>query len=113
MHELTLCQRIMSIINEYSRGKNYHRVKKIVLEIGQLAAVDEEALRFGFDVVAKGTLAEGAILDVIEIEGQAICDACQKTGKLKHYYDACQNCGHYSLTITQGEELRVSCMEVV
>ena len=93
-------------------GKNCNRVKKINLEIGQLTGVDESALRFGFEAITKGTIAEHAVLGLIEIEGQALCDTCQKTVKLKHYYDACQTCGHFSLTITQGEELRVKSMEV-
>jgi len=88
------------------------RVKKISLAIGQLAAVDPEALRFSFDVVTQGTVAEAAFLDIIEIEGEAFCASCQKTVKIKRYYDACKTCGHFSLTITQGEELRVMCMEV-
>lgn len=112
MHELSLCRSILDIVNEHIDGKNCRRVKRISLEIGQLAAVDELALRFGFEVLSKGTLAEQAILDIIEIEGKALCDTCLKTVKLKNYYDACQTCGHCSLTITQGEELRVKFLEI-
>ncbi len=112
MHELSLCQTILNIINDHVSGKNYNCVKKISLNIGQLVAVDPAALRFGFDVVAKGTLAEKALLDIIEVEGKATCDICQKTVKLKRYYDACPTCGNFSLTITQGEELRVQFIEV-
>ena len=112
MHELSLCQRILDIINTTISGKNYSSIKKISLEIGQLAAVDPEALHFSFNVVTKGTIAADALLDIIEIDGEAICDICQKTVKLKRYYDACPDCGHFSLTVTQGEELRVKSMEV-
>jgi len=112
MHELSLCRTIIDIINDRVERKKYTRVKKISLEIGSLAAIDESSLRFGFDVVAKGTIAEGAILDIIKIEAQAICGMCHKTVKLRHYYDACQNCGQFLSVVTQGEELRVKCMEV-
>ena len=112
MHELSLCRAILDIINEHVAGKNCTRVKKISLEIGQLAAVDESALRFGFEAITTGTIAEQAHLDIIEVEGHAMCDTCHKTVKLKHYYDPCQICGQYSLAITQGEELRVKCMEI-
>ncbi|OGV40721.1 MAG: hydrogenase maturation nickel metallochaperone HypA [Legionellales bacterium RIFCSPHIGHO2_12_FULL_42_9] len=112
MHELSLCRSLLDIINEHVVGNYFKCIKKVTLEVGQLSAVDESALRFGFEIVTKGTLAEGAILDIITIEGQAICNACHQYVKLEHYYDACLNCGQFSLTVTQGEELRIQSMEV-
>ncbi len=112
MHELSLCQSILNIINDSVSGKNCRSIKKIALEIGQLTAVDHAALSFSFDVIKKGTIAENAILEIIEVEGWAICEFCQKAVRLKHYYEACQTCGNFSLTVTQGEELRVKFMEI-
>lgn len=113
MHELSLCRSLLDIINEHIAGKPVKCVYKVTLEVGQLAAVDESALRFGFEMTTKGTLAESAILDIITVEGQAICNTCHQCVKLENYYDACQNCGQFSLTVTQGEELRIQSMEVV
>lgn len=112
MHELTLCRTMLEIINEHVSEKNCRSVKKIVLEIGQLAAVDEAALRFGFEVICKETIAERASLEIIAVEARAICDACQKTVTLKQYYDACESCGHCSLSVIQGDELRIKFIEV-
>ena len=112
MHELSLCRTLIAIIKEQVQGKNCRSVKKIGLEIGELAAVDQSALCFGFEVTCKNTLAESAILEIIAVEGQAICDACHNTVKLKQYYDACEICGHLSLTVTQGDELRIKYIEV-
>lgn len=112
MHELSLCRYIIDIINEHVSNVSCSLVKKVTLETGELAGVDQGALRFGFDVTAKGTVAEGALLEIITIPGQAICDSCQKTVPISHYYDPCQTCGQFSLTVTQGDELRVKSMEV-
>ncbi len=112
MHELSLCRTMLDMINEHVSNRNCRRVKKVVLEIGQLATVDEAALRFGFDVICKGTIAEQAILEMMTVEAQARCDHCQKTVKLQHYYDACENCGHFSLSVLQGDELRIKWIEV-
>ena len=113
MHELSLCRSLLDIINEHLAGKHFKCVTKVTLEVGQLAAVDESALRFGFDIVTKGTFAEGAILEIHTVGGLAICNMCHQCVKLDNYYDACQNCGQFSLTATQGEELRVLSMEVI
>jgi hydrogenase nickel incorporation protein HypA/HybF len=112
MHELSLCRAIIGIINEHIAGKHCKRIKKITIEIGQLAAVDESALRFGFEAITKGTLAEQADLDIITLEGQAVCESCKKTVVLQHYYDPCQTCGHFALKVTQGEEMRVKSLEI-
>lgn len=112
MHELSLCRTILDIIKEHVSIKNCSCVKKIVLELGQLAAVDEAALRFGFEAICKETIAAHAILEIIAVEAQAVCDSCKKTVKLKQYYDACESCGHFSLNVIQGDELRIKFIEV-
>lgn len=111
MHELWLCRGILDIIREKTVNKLI-RVKKITLEIGQLAAVEKEALLFSFSVASKGTVAEDAALQIIEIPAQARCESCKNIVFLQQYYDDCSICGGHSLTVIQGEELRVQSMVV-
>lgn len=112
MHELWLCKSIMEIIQQSALTTNTTKVKKIVLEIGQLTAVDKDSLLFSFQVTTQGTLAEDAELYIIDIPGIAQCESCRKMVPLRQYYDTCQACGSHALTVTQGEELRVKSMEV-
>lgn len=112
MHELWLCKRIFEIVQEQAGEKNATCIKKIVLEVGQLAGVDQEALRFSFQVLAAGTRVEKAVLQIIPIHGEALCEFCQKKVPLLQYYDACPLCGKHSLTVTQGEDLRIKSMVV-
>lgn len=112
MHELSLCRAILDIIHDHVTDKSGKQVKKIGLEIGQLAAVDEAALHFGFDAVRKGTVAHQAILEIVTIPGMALCNLCRTTIAVQHSYDLCPTCGNMSLTITQGEELRVNYLEI-
>src|SRR5689334_13862770 len=111
MHELSLCRMILEIVNKQASERKCQQITRISLELGQLAAVDEQVLKFCFGVAAAGTLAEHAILDIIPIEGKAICDFCQKTVRLKNYYDGCDSCGRFSLQVIEGEALRVKSME--
>ena len=112
MHELWLCKSILEILTQKALEKKCTRVKQIVLEIGQLAAIDKAALIFSFNIATEGTLAENARLQIIDIPAEAFCESCQKTGPVQQYYDACQSCGAHALNITQGEELRVQSMVV-
>jgi hydrogenase nickel incorporation protein HypA/HybF len=112
MHEMALCEGVLQVLEEYARKQGYTRVKTVWLEIGGLAGVEIEAMRFGFDVVTNGTLAEGAGLEIIELPGKAWCMQCAKTVPVKQRYDACPECGGYPLQVTGGEELRIRELEV-
>lgn len=112
MHELTIARSILAIVEQRAAELHCQSVKKISLEIGELTAIDEASLRFSFTVLTKGSIAEHAILEINWLKGQAVCDFCQETVMLKNYYDGCNICKKYSLTVTQGEELRVKSMEI-
>jgi hydrogenase nickel incorporation protein HypA/HybF len=112
MHELSLCESILQTLQEQACVQDYRQVQIVRLEIGALAGVEIEAMRFGFDVVTHGTLAEGAELEIIEVEGRAQCLHCGKNVTIKQRFDACPVCGNYQLQLTSGEELRIKELEV-
>ena len=72
MHELSITRNVVAICAEQARGK----VTRVTLEIGKLSAVLPEAVRFCFDVCAKGTPIEGARLEIIETPGRGRCRDC-------------------------------------
>jgi hydrogenase nickel incorporation protein HypA/HybF len=112
MHEMAISESIVGILEDEARCQHYARVKKVRLEIGPLAGVETEALRFSFDVVTRGTLAENAVLEIIGTDGQAYCLACEKSVPISQRYDACPDCGGYQLQVTGGEEMRIKDLEV-
>ena len=112
MHEMSLCESVLQLIEQQAVSQNYHRVKTVWLEIGTLAGVELEAMRFCFDAVTRTSLAEGARLEIIEVPGQGHCLSCGKTVSVVRRYDACPECGGYPLRVTDGEQLRVKELEV-
>jgi len=88
------------------------RVERIVLEIGQLSLVLPDAVRFCFDLVARGTACEGAVLEIIETPGRGRCRQCKKELALGDLLEACP-CGHVDVEVLAGQELRVKEMDVV
>lgn len=112
MHEMSICDSILGLLQEQAQAQNFSKVERICLEIGPLSGVEVEALKFGFDVVMRGTLAEGARLDIIEPEGTAWCMPCGQTVKIEQRFDACPECGSHQLQVTGGGELRVKELEV-
>jgi hydrogenase nickel incorporation protein HypA/HybF len=108
MHELAIVHGIVESVTARSGGG---RIVRIVLEIGELAAVLPDALRFCFDIVAEGTLAEGATLDIRPTEGLGRCRECRRETPMHKLYGQCP-CGSTSLELLRGDELRIKEMEV-
>ncbi|PZM80343.1 MAG: hydrogenase maturation nickel metallochaperone HypA [Candidatus Melainabacteria bacterium] len=108
MHELSIMINIVSIVQEHSQDQRVVRVK---LEIGKLAAVVPDSLRFCFDVCTKGTNLEGAVLEIDEIEPLGECNLCMRRFPLDLLAVRCP-CGSRSVKCVAGEELKVKEMEV-
>ncbi|AKV03372.1 [NiFe] hydrogenase nickel incorporation protein HypA [Labilithrix luteola] len=109
MHELAITQSIVEHIEEHLEGS---RVVRVVLEIGALSAIVPDAVRFCFDVCARGTNLEGATLEIIRTEGTGGCRACGRTMPLDSLVASCA-CGSTDVAILRGQELRVRDVEVV
>ena len=60
MHEMSLAEGVLQIVEDAARSQGFSQVTAVRLEIGRLSSVEPEALRFCFDVVVRGSLAEGA-----------------------------------------------------
>ena len=113
MHEMSICESIREIFEEQARTQGFARIERVKLAIGALSGVEPEAIRFGFDVVMRGSLAEGAALEIDEIAARAWCLPCAAEVAIEQRYDACPVCGSYQLQVTGGEEMTIREMEVV
>ena len=112
MHEMSLAMGVLQIVEEAARAQRFRRVRSVLLEIGELSMVEVEAMRFCFDAVSRGTLAEGAVLNVVEVAGQGLCFNCNMTVPLAALYDPCPACGGHPVQATGGTEMRMKELEV-
>lgn len=110
MHELGITRSIVALVTEHAAGRQVVRVK---VELGRLSGVVSEALCFCFALCAHGTLADGARLDIVEVEGLGRCSACGAEHRLEIPIGCCPSCGKPALRIVAGEELNIREMEVL
>jgi hydrogenase nickel incorporation protein HypA/HybF len=68
-------------------------------------------VRFCFDVCAKDTVVEGALLEIIETPGRAICRDCNGEVAMTQLFERCR-CGGANLRIVAGEEMKIREMEL-
>lgn len=111
MHEMAIAEGILDIAREHAARENSARVTEIGLLLGEMAGVEEDALRFCFSSLARGTLAEGAALSVKRVPLVGRCGACGHEQPIAHYNFVCPKCGG-GLGIVSGRELRVEYLEM-
>lgn len=109
---MSLAQGIVDLAEERAAADGFRRVTKVFLRIGALAHVDPRALEFGFDVVSKGSVAAGAELVLERTGAKAYCVACGLSFAVESRGSPCPHCQQHEWLLQQGEELRVSEMEV-
>jgi hydrogenase nickel incorporation protein HypA/HybF len=112
MHEMSLAEGIRTIVQDQARTHGFTRVKTLRLEVGRFAGVEKPALEFAFDVVMRGSPAEGARLEMIDLPGRALCYDCMTTVEIAERLDPCPLCGGGKLIPNGGDEMRIKDMEV-
>ena len=104
MHELSVAGGIVAIAEQHARGR---RITRVEVEIGRLRQVVPDALRFGFNLVAKGTALDGAELALEEIPVGLECRRCAARSEADRFPLACDACGSLDVEVTDGEQLQV------
>lgn len=107
MHEMSLAEGILQIVEDTAAQQGFRRVTEVRLEIGALSGVEVDALSFCLDVALKGSVADGARVELERLPGQGYCLDCGKTVLVNALYDPCPTCGSYQVQATGGTEMRV------
>ena len=112
MHEMSLAEGVLQLIENAAREQSFDRVSAVWLEIGELSGVEIEAMSFCFDVVTRDSIADGARLEIIALPGTGWCMKCAMTVPMAEVFGECPQCGGHQLQVTGGTEMRVKELEV-
>ena len=112
MHEMSLCEGVLQIIESEAKKQQFTLVKRVVIDVGVLSGVEISAFEFAFEVVMRGSVAEDAILEIRPIKAQAWCMHCAAVVTVDQRYSPCPLCGSFQLQISSGDELKVKELEV-
>lgn len=108
MHELALMEDMVQAIQ---RSVERGRIYAVHLEVGELTAVEPDALRFCFEVCTRGTRIEGAVLDIRQVAASARCLSCGGEFAPGPIRGLCP-CGSGEVEVLAGNELRLRGVEV-
>jgi hydrogenase nickel incorporation protein HypA/HybF len=108
VHELALME---GVIEGALARAGDARISIVRLEIGRLAGVALDALRFCFEICTHGTSLADATLDIVEIAARARCRSCGAEREVDSLVSACA-CGSFDQQLLTGHELRLKELEV-
>lgn len=77
MHELSIVQGILEIVERERIARGFKKVRSVELQCGHYSCVSEESLRFLFEAAATGPHLEGAAIELVRMPAMRICGACR------------------------------------
>lgn len=113
MHELSLAEEIVRMVEDSAARERFRRVATLRLEAGALAGVEVASLRFALEAIVPGTCLEAATIVIDEPQGRAWCSTCAAEVSIASRAEPCPVCNAYPLTMLQGDALRVVDLVVV
>jgi len=109
VHELSIADAVIQTALRYAGGRH---VARIELKVGHLRQVVPGALTLGLELVAVGTSAEGAELDIEEIPARVSCKECAAENVVSRFPLACADCDSLHVEVISGNELFVDAIEL-
>ncbi|HEY2176190.1 MAG TPA: hydrogenase maturation nickel metallochaperone HypA [Mycobacteriales bacterium] len=102
MHEVGLCEGILDAVERRAAGRKVTRVR---VRMGVLHRVSEPALQMAFSLVAAGSVAEEARVDLVTVPLRAQCRDCGEESESDDPLDICPACGSTDLQVDAGDEM--------
>jgi len=113
MHEMSIVQTLLEQIELEVRCSGHAgRVLAVHLVVGRLSGVHVDSLRFAFELLGPGTIAEGAELAVDQPRAELVCRDCHAVHPTDELTALCPDCGSSRVTIQGGQQLLLQSIEL-
>jgi hydrogenase nickel incorporation protein HypA/HybF len=114
MHEFSICEGLVeAVLKEMGKlDPPPDRLVRIRVVMGRLHQIVPDYLDQAFEVLARGTAAEGAEMNMEMLPVVGRCNACQWEGEVEPPFFRCGRCEALDLDVVKGKELYLDRMEV-
>lgn len=109
MHELSIAAAVADTAVAHAAGR---KVSVVRLRVGRLRQVVPRSLEFSFGLVTRGTVADGAVLELELVPAVLRCRPCAVAWEIEQAAFRCLACGGSDVEVLSGEELQVESIEV-
>ncbi|NWG16047.1 MAG: hydrogenase maturation nickel metallochaperone HypA [Chloroflexi bacterium] len=112
MHELPVTQSILEIALRYAGEKDARRITHLYLVIGDLSSILDDSVQFYWDIISRGTIAEGAVLHFQRVPTRMVCFECGSTYLPERGTLACPVCNSALVQVAAGDEFRLDAIDI-
>ena len=113
MHEMSIVQALIEQVgSEVEKSGQRGRVVGLDLVVGRLSGVHADSVRFAFELLAPGTMLDGAALHIAEPLATSHCQICGVDTPVEELVMRCLACGSEQITITGGQDLLLQTIEL-
>lgn len=102
MHEFGLCEGVLDAVRQRACGR---RVAAVRVRFGVRHAVDAESLAQAFAMMAEGTEAAGAAVELVTVPATITCPDCGFSGETTDLLATCPRCASPNTKISGGDEM--------
>ena len=116
MHELPVTESILQVVLRHAENNCVSRVMKVHLQVGKLSDLEDEWIQHYFYYLSKGTLAEGAKLQIERMPIRLECNACDASYTVDTAGEIdlpCPHCGEKDSQLVDGRGYFITNMEVL
>lgn len=107
MHEVSVMRNLLEIVMATADREGAEKIDVIHLRIGEMAGINFYSLEFAFEILSKGTKAEGGRLEYDRVELMGRCSACSSEFRPEDLVFRCPECGDGRVDIIAGREMEV------
>jgi len=111
MHEFSIVSSLFEIIEEVARENSLVKVYRVSLIVGKMRQVVPVAMEMAFEAITKGTIAEGAKLQLEFVPIKMKCRSCDHQFTVDEHVYICPNCEAVELDLVEGQELLIKQIE--
>ncbi len=111
MHELSIVSSLIEIISKDAQGKGLREVTFVRLVIGALSAASPKAVEFALEYATKGTILEGAQVEIAVEEAKSRCTGCATLFEPQLPFLLCPACGKPASCFPQGRDVYIDYYE--
>ena len=112
MHELAITQSILKIALQHAEKANAKRVTDLNIVMGELSKMVDDSIQFYWEIIAKDTIAEKAVLHFRRVPAEFQCLSCSEKYHPSDGEFICPKCSSVSVKIVAGEEFLLESIDV-
>jgi len=114
MHELSVCQALMTQIEQVAQQHQAIEVPQLIVQIGVLSGIEPELLQQAFTIARTASpMTQQSVLVIELLPIRVHCSRCDRESIATANRLLCGHCGEWQTRLVSGDELLLKSVELI